>query len=116
MLTCIPKYIFIEEILYMFTHWTIKQTFLTFYLHLSPSQPFRVCVFLTMGVNTAVLVTNWLLAFLQCVPFLSILYPQNYPNSVCISTMVVMMVPPLVVSIPPACHTFTNSIDFDRSN
>lgn len=82
----------------MFTHWTIKQTFLIFYLRLSPGQMFRQFVFVTMGINAAVLIINWLLAFLQCSPFLSIIYPQDYPNSVCINTMVVMMVPPLLVS------------------
>ncbi|KAL2222420.1 hypothetical protein M432DRAFT_7 [Thermoascus aurantiacus ATCC 26904] len=34
------KMLFIMEVVYMCTHWTIKQVFLSFYLHLSPNLVF----------------------------------------------------------------------------
>ncbi|KAH8203628.1 hypothetical protein TruAng_002158 [Truncatella angustata] len=89
----ITKWLFFEEIFYMLTHWTIKQTFLMFYLRLSPSITFRRLVYGTMLLNAAFTVTNWLLAFLQCVPFDAIFHPALYPDADCIDKNILLMGP-----------------------
>ncbi|PYH43110.1 uncharacterized protein BP01DRAFT_393681 [Aspergillus saccharolyticus JOP 1030-1] len=89
----ITKWLFIEEIFYMFVHWTIKQAFLLFYLRLSPDRPFQIKVYGTMVLSTLIMIANWLLAFLQCRPLEAIFHPADYPNAQCMSTYVVMMVP-----------------------
>ncbi|RAH41715.1 uncharacterized protein BO95DRAFT_422195 [Aspergillus brunneoviolaceus CBS 621.78] len=89
----ITKWLFVEEVFYMFVHWTIKQAFLLFYLRLSPDRSFQIKVFSTMVLNTLFTITNWLLAFLQCRPLGAIFHPAEYTNAQCLSTYVVMMVP-----------------------
>ncbi len=81
----------------MFTHWTIKQAFLLFYLRLSPSVTFRRWVYLTMFLNTAFTIVNWLLAFLQCTPFDAILHRAAYPEAKCINTWILLMLPSVLV-------------------
>lgn len=81
----------------MFTHWTIKQAFLFFYLRLSPEPFFRKAVYGTMAVNTVFCIVNWLLAILQCTPFDSIIHPALYPDRKCINTYVYLMVPSVLV-------------------
>ncbi|EED16252.1 conserved hypothetical protein [Talaromyces stipitatus ATCC 10500] len=89
----IQKWLIVEEIFYMFTHWTIKTSFLFFYLRLSPDLTFRRLVYATMALNTMVTITNWLLALLQCIPFEAILHPADYPHAKCIEADIVLMLP-----------------------
>ncbi|KAE8353447.1 hypothetical protein BDV28DRAFT_148027 [Aspergillus coremiiformis] len=89
----ITLWLFIEEIFYMFTHWTLKQVFLIFYLRLSPRRGFKLSVYGTMALNTIFTVINWLLAIFQCTPFDSILHPAKYPYAVCMNKFVVLMLP-----------------------
>lgn len=83
----------------MFTHWTIKQAFLLFYLRLSPSVTFQRCVYATMALNTTFTIINWLLAFLQCRPFASIFNRAAYPDAVCINPLVILMGPSVLVRL-----------------
>ncbi|KAI9926159.1 hypothetical protein MW887_004622 [Aspergillus wentii] len=87
------KWLFIEEVFYMFVHWTIKQAFLFFYLRLSPDQRFRRVVYATMLLNTLFTIANWLIAFLQCKPFKAAIYKSSYPNAKCIDPYVLNMLP-----------------------
>ncbi|KAL1961493.1 hypothetical protein VTN77DRAFT_1672 [Rasamsonia byssochlamydoides] len=89
----ITKWLFIEEIWYMFTHWTMKQAFLFFYLRLSQDKVFQRLVYGTMVLNTAFTIINWLLAFLQCRPFAAILHRADYPDAKCIDSYVLLMGP-----------------------
>lgn len=93
----ILKTLFAEEIVYFFVHWVVKQTFLFFYLRLSKEKIFRHLIFATMVLNFLVLVVNWLLAFFQCIPFGAILHPQNFPDAVCINSIVLFLVPAILV-------------------
>lgn len=81
----------------MVTHWTIKMTFLIFYLRLSPNNIFRVTCFATMGLNTAFMVVNWLLALLQCIPLDAYFHPANHPDAKCISKGVLLLGPSILV-------------------
>ncbi|OCK77487.1 hypothetical protein K432DRAFT_255139, partial [Lepidopterella palustris CBS 459.81] len=92
----IVKWLFVEEIFYMFTHWVIKQAFLLFYLRLSPKLNFRRWVWVTMGLNTAFCLINWLLAFLQCIPFDAILHPAAHSEAKCIPKLVLLIVPSIL--------------------
>ncbi|OCL06105.1 hypothetical protein AOQ84DRAFT_366094 [Glonium stellatum] len=92
----IVKWLFIEEIFYMFTHWTIKQAFLLFYLRLSPQKNFRRMVLGTMVLNTAFTAINWMLAFLQCIPFDAILHAAAHPGAKCINKLVLLIVPSIL--------------------
>ncbi|GME28826.1 hypothetical protein F5883DRAFT_504563 [Neofusicoccum parvum] len=87
------QWLFVEEIFYMFTHWTIKQAFLLFYLRLSPSVAYRYCVIGAMVVNTVFTIINWLLAFLQCTPFDAIFHPALHPDANCIDKNILLMGP-----------------------
>lgn len=93
----LEKWLFIEELFYMITHWTIKMTFLIFYLRLSPNNTFRITCFVTMGLNTAFMVVNWLLALLQCIPLDAYFHPANHPNAKCISKGVLLLGPSILV-------------------
>ncbi|XHG05700.1 hypothetical protein AWENTII_008914 [Aspergillus wentii] len=77
----------------MFVHWTIKQAFLLFYLRLSIDISFRRMVYGTMVLNTMVLITNWLLAFLQCDPFQALFNRAAYPYAKCLDPYIVNMLP-----------------------
>ncbi|KAK8025903.1 hypothetical protein PG990_003726 [Apiospora arundinis] len=89
----ITKWLFYEEIFYMFMHWSIKHTFLMFYLRLSPNHTFRRLVWATMVLNTAFMVVNWLLAFLQCMPMDAIFHPERHPDAKCINKNILLMGP-----------------------
>ncbi|PWY68598.1 hypothetical protein BO70DRAFT_400227 [Aspergillus heteromorphus CBS 117.55] len=89
----IIKWFFIEDVIYMFVHWTLKQAILVSYLRLSPQRSFRNTVYGAMILNALFTIANWLLAFLQCRPLEAIFYPGEYPNAKCIGTYVVLMVP-----------------------
>lgn len=93
------QWLFVEEIFYMFTHWTIKMTFLIFYLRLSPDRTFRRCCFATMVLNTACMITNWLLAALQCIPIDAYFNPAAHPEAACINRNVLLMGPFVLVSL-----------------
>lgn len=82
----------------MVTHWTIKMTFLIFYLRLSPNKTFRVSCFVTMGLNTAFMVINWLLALLQCVPLDEYFHPGTHPGAKCIDKGVLLLGPSILVT------------------
>jgi len=90
------KWLFIEEVFYYFTHWVIKQAFLLFYLRLSPRANFQRMVWVTMGLNTAFCIINWLLAFLQCIPFDAILHPQKHPNAKCMNPLILFVIPSIL--------------------
>ncbi|KAK8862194.1 hypothetical protein PGQ11_008429 [Apiospora arundinis] len=96
----ITKWLFYEEIFYMFMHWSIKHTFLMFYLRLSPNHTFRRLVWATMVLNTAFMVVNWLLAFLQCIPMDAIFHPERHPDAKCINKNLLLMGPSVLVSRP----------------
>lgn len=81
----------------MFTHWTIKQAFLFFYLRLSPDIFFQRCVYGTMVLNTLFTITNWLVACLQARPFDAIFHPELYPNAQTINIYIVLMLPSVLV-------------------
>lgn len=94
----IGKWLFVEELFYMITHWTIKMTFLIFYLRLSPNNTFRVWCFATMGLNTAFMVINWLLAVLQCIPLDEYFHPGTHPGAKCIDKGVLLLGPSILVT------------------
>lgn len=52
-----------------------------------------------MALNTMFTITNWLLAFLQCIPFEAILHSADYPNAKCIDEDVVLMLPSALVRL-----------------
>lgn len=78
-------------------HWSIKHTFLMFYLRLSPNQTFRRLVWATMVLNTAFMIVNWLLAFLQCIPMDAIFHPERHPDAKCIDKNILLMGPSVLV-------------------
>ncbi|RDW90561.1 uncharacterized protein DSM5745_02336 [Aspergillus mulundensis] len=92
-LTNIRKFLFVEEVFYMFVHFVLKQTFLLFYLRLSPSRRFQCAVYTTMAICVIFLTAEWLLAFLQARPLAAYFHPENYPNAKRLSEYVVQMVP-----------------------
>ncbi|KAF2802068.1 uncharacterized protein BDZ99DRAFT_469119 [Mytilinidion resinicola] len=92
----ILKWLFVEEVFYYFTHWVIKQAFLLFYLRLSQRPNFQKMVWITMGLNTAFLIINWLLAFLQCTPFDAIFHPENHPEAHCMNSLVLLIIPSIL--------------------
>ncbi|KAF2493711.1 hypothetical protein BU16DRAFT_562676 [Lophium mytilinum] len=92
----ITKWLFVEEVYYYFTHWVIKQAFLLFYLRLSQRPNFQRMVWVTMALNTAFLVINWLLAFLQCTPFDAIFHPENHPEAHCMNSLVLLIIPSIL--------------------
>lgn len=92
------QWLFYEEIFYMFAHLVIKQTFLMFYLRLTPNHRFRRFVYAVMILSAAFTLVNWLLAFLQCIPFDAIFHPELYPNATCMNKYVVLMTPSVLVS------------------
>ena len=81
----------------MITHWTIKMTFLIFYLRLSPNRTFRITCSVTMGLNTAFVVINWLLAILQCIPLDEYFHPGTHPEAKCIDKGVLLLGPSILV-------------------
>ncbi|KAJ5365703.1 hypothetical protein N7517_008589 [Penicillium concentricum] len=89
----ITQWLFIEEVFYMFVHFTLKQAFLMFYLRLSPKRSFQLAVYGTMVMCTLFLVVEWLLAFLQARPLTAMFHPEAYPNAKYLSQYVVQMVP-----------------------
>ncbi|CZR70302.1 uncharacterized protein PAC_20206 [Phialocephala subalpina] len=89
----IIKLLTADEVFYMFTHWTIKQAFLSFYLRLSTSPRFRLVVFATMGLNLTFMIINWCLAFFQCIPFDAIIHKAAHPNAKCIPELATLFVP-----------------------
>lgn len=76
-------------------------SFLFFYLRLSPNANFQRMVYATMALNTMVTITNWLLAFLQCIPFEAVLHPADYPDAKCIEEDIVLMLPSALVRNVP---------------
>lgn len=81
----------------MITHWTIKMTFLIFYLRLSPNKTFRMTCYATMGLNTAFMGVNWLLALLQCIPLDAYFHPAAHPDAKCIDKGVLLLGPSILV-------------------
>ncbi|KAJ5519802.1 hypothetical protein N7463_000255 [Penicillium fimorum] len=93
MMLHITQWLFIEEVFYMFVHFTLKQAFLVFYLRLSPKRSFQLAVYGTMVMCTLFLVVEWLLAFLQAQPLAAMFHPEAYPNAKHLSQYVVQMIP-----------------------
>ncbi|KAH7389741.1 hypothetical protein DE146DRAFT_176020 [Phaeosphaeria sp. MPI-PUGE-AT-0046c] len=89
----ILKWLFIEEVVYYTVHWVIKSAFLFFYLRLSPNKTFRIFVYIGIGLNASIWIINVLLACFQCIPFDEILHPGTHPGAVCISRLVLLIVP-----------------------
>lgn len=89
-----------EEIFYMFTHFTLKETFLLFYLRLSPDERFRRVVYSTMALCVLLLVIEWLLAFLQVRPLQAYFHPNQYPDAQYLNQYIVQMVPTALVCLP----------------
>ncbi|KAL4919423.1 hypothetical protein BDW62DRAFT_199734 [Aspergillus aurantiobrunneus] len=89
----INKFLFIEEVFYMFVHFVLKQTFLLFYLRLSPEKSFRWTVYGTMLLCVIFLAVEWLLAFLQTQPLDAYFHPEKYPDAKRLNEYVVQMVP-----------------------
>jgi len=87
------QFLFVEEVFYMFVHFVLKQTFLLFYLRLSPKQNFQWTVYATMVVCLVFLLIEWLLAFLQAQPLDAYFHPEEYPNAKRLNDYVVQMVP-----------------------
>ncbi|KAL4910295.1 hypothetical protein BDW74DRAFT_50260 [Aspergillus multicolor] len=77
----------------MFVHFVFKQTFLLFYLRLSPNRRFQCAVYSTMVICVVFLTVEWLLAFLQARPLAAYFHPEDYPNAKRLSEYVVQMVP-----------------------
>ncbi|KAH8788026.1 hypothetical protein F5883DRAFT_400793 [Diaporthe sp. PMI_573] len=92
----ITLWLFVEELWYMVTHWTIKMTFLIFYIRLSPNRKFRITCFATMGLNTAFMIINWLLALLQCIPLDAYFHPEAHPDAKCIDKGVLLLGPSIL--------------------
>lgn len=82
----------------MVTHWTIKMTFLIFYLRLSPNRTFRMSCFVTIGLNTAFMVINWLLVVLQGIPLNEYFHPGSHPGAKCIDKGVLLLGPSSLVN------------------
>ncbi|KAL3480980.1 hypothetical protein BJX99DRAFT_194707 [Aspergillus californicus] len=114
MLTNINKFLFVEEVFYMFVHFTLKLTFLLFYLRLSPRRTFIWTVYGTMAMCVVCLAIEWLLAFLQARPLDAYFHPEKYPNAERLSDYVVQMVPTalnafldiviLILPVPTVLH------------
>ena len=93
------QWLFVEEVFYMFVHFTLKQAFLVFYLRLSPRRDFHMVIYGTMAMCTMFLAVEWLLAFLQAQPLAAMFHPESYPNAKFLSQYVVQMVPTALVRI-----------------
>src|ERR1700761_9380736 len=94
------QWLFVEEIFYFFVHWTIKQTFLSFYLRFSRDPVFHRHIRLATGLNAAVIIVNWLLSFLQCIPFDAIMHRAAHPDAKCINSLIIFLVPAILVRAP----------------
>lgn len=90
------KLAFVEEIVIYLLHFTIKTTFLLFYLRLSGNTSFQKFVIAGMVVNASIFISSMLITFLQCIPFQEIIEPGSHPNAVCLDQLTVMIVPPVM--------------------
>lgn len=95
----------------MFTHWTIKMTFLIFYIRLSQEPIFRRLCFMTMALNTVFMLVNWLLAVFQCIPLDAFFNPALHPDAKCINSNVLLMGPSVLVSIQHFDDDCTSCMD-----
>lgn len=109
------QWLFIEEIFYMFTHWTIKMTFLIFYIRLSPEPLFRRLCFATMGLNTACMIVNWCLAIFQCTPLDAYFHPALHPDATCINSNILLMGPSVLVRSQKPRTTTYDTATWKRS-
>ncbi|KAK8129974.1 hypothetical protein PG999_002354 [Apiospora kogelbergensis] len=84
-----------QAILYLFLHYGCGKHVKT----LNPYQleqitkTFRRLVWATMVLNTAFMIVNWLLAFLQCIPMDAIFHPERHPDAKCIDKNILLMGP-----------------------
>ncbi|KAL4791152.1 hypothetical protein BDV19DRAFT_393396 [Aspergillus venezuelensis] len=92
-LTNINTLLFVEELFYMFVHLVLKQTYLLFYLRLSPRRSFQWVVYGTMILCIVFLTVEWLLAFLQARPLAAYFHPEDYPYAKRLNEYAVQMVP-----------------------
>ncbi|KAF2112706.1 hypothetical protein BDV96DRAFT_580269 [Lophiotrema nucula] len=92
----ILKILFVEEVYYYVVHFVIKSAFLLFYLRLSPSKVFKTFVYVGMGTNTAIFITNTFMAFFQCVPFDEIFHPGTHPDAKCINKLLLLLFPSIL--------------------
>ncbi|KAL4801866.1 hypothetical protein BDV18DRAFT_167216 [Aspergillus unguis] len=92
-LESINKFLFIEEVFFMFVHFVLKMTFLLFYLRLTPQRSFQWTVYGTMLMCLVFLIIEWLLAFLQARPLDAFFHPDKYPDAKFLNQYIVEMVP-----------------------
>ncbi|ROW16852.1 hypothetical protein VPNG_01523 [Cytospora leucostoma] len=90
------KVAFVEEIVIYLLHFTIKTTFLLFFLRLSGNTRFQKFVLAGVVLNSSIFITSMLLTFLQCIPFQETIEPGSYPNATCLDQLTVMIVPPVL--------------------
>ncbi|KUI57492.1 hypothetical protein VP1G_04757 [Cytospora mali] len=90
------KVAFVEEVVIYLLHFTIKTTFLLFYLRLSGNTRFQKFVLAGIVFNASIFITSMLLTFLQCIPFKEAIVPGSYPNAVCLDQLTVMIIPPVL--------------------
>ncbi|KAK8107524.1 uncharacterized protein PG998_009537 [Apiospora kogelbergensis] len=92
-----------QAILYLFLHYGCGKHVKT----LNPYQleqitkTFRRLVWATMVLNTAFMIVNWLLAFLQCIPMDAIFHPERHPDAKCIDKNILLMGPSVLVAFAP---------------
>ncbi|KAL5378514.1 hypothetical protein DPSP01_009095 [Paraphaeosphaeria sporulosa] len=89
----IPKILLATQVLYALTHFTIKSTFLAFYVHLSPARTFRILVYVGAALNASVFITNELLIVLRCQPPKEVFSPGSTPDAKCMSQAVTFWSP-----------------------
>jgi hypothetical protein len=83
-MTQMLKYLYAEEIWYLFLHLLIKMSFLLFFLRLSQTKRFRRAVYFVMTCNVFVTVGTWILYSLQCIPLAAYWSPELYPDVTCL--------------------------------
>ncbi|OKL58121.1 hypothetical protein UA08_06435 [Talaromyces atroroseus] len=87
-LLTLTKALFAEEIYYIWMHFTIKMSFLFFYLRISHTRQFTYLVYGTMGLVTTFTIIAWLIYCLQCIPLAAFWDAAAYPDAKCLSTKI----------------------------